>query len=550
MNALTQLRPSNLILLAAAPFIIYLFATSSNYQRSLIAILGVEEEPLPLIYRYGALAAMCALGLVYPFHLLTRRLNSGAAVVATALAAVIAVMVAWQVDLAVFVNSAIANSVDPFNSPIIVQGVSPRQLTPEALAAAMQMTRAGLVVYSGFVLALLALAAGINRGVEPGRAAKLVALILATPSCLGLLYLLLLCPTAFAFGLFTTLRGAILAYVLAAVLGLTLAALQRLSAGQNTIRNYAVASGVLLVSAVAFFLQPHEDYKLVGNLTGKVAIVAGTPSSIVDTVRFGRYEGATATDVRLRTTATADTAIALMQAGAEVTAALLPAGSVTPDMPVLWQTSILPDRLRIPAISLGIAGLLLSLLTFGAWRHGLHPAAAGAEFFVDTIRGIPMLVIILYVGLPLGGSVREMTGGVIDLPNFTRGVIAMAIAYSAYLAEIFRAGIEAIPRGQIEAAKSLGMSGWLVGRRIIIPQAIQIVIPALSNEFIAILKDTSLLSILSVRDVTQRMREFQSASFLPFAPFNAAAILYVVLTLAAASALKSIERRYDVKHRR
>ncbi|MCB2131940.1 MAG: amino acid ABC transporter permease, partial [Rhodobacteraceae bacterium] len=81
----------------------------------------------------------------------------------------------------------------------------------------------------------------------------------------------------------------------------------------------------------------------------------------------------------------------------------------------------------------------------------------------------------------------------------------------------------------------------------VLPQAFRIVLPALGNEFIAILKDTSLLSILSVRDVTQRMREFQSASFLPFAPFNSAAILYVFLTLAAASLIASIERRFDVK---
>ena len=80
---------------------------------------------------------------------------------------------------------------------------------------------------------------------------------------------------------------------------------------------------------------------------------------------------------------------------------------------------------------------------------------------------------------------------------------------------------------------------------MILPQAIRIVVPPLGNEFIAMLKDTSLLSILSVRDLTQRTREFQSASFLPFAPFNTAAILYVVLTLMAASGLKWVERRTE-----
>ncbi|MCB2139862.1 MAG: amino acid ABC transporter permease, partial [Rhodobacteraceae bacterium] len=145
------------------------------------------------------------------------------------------------------------------------------------------------------------------------------------------------------------------------------------------------------------------------------------------------------------------------------------------------------------------------------------------------------------------GSLKDVSGGTIDMPNVMRGVIAIAIGYSAYLAEIFRAGIDAVAKGQIEAARSLGLNNYKVARLVVLPQAFRIVLPALGNEFIAILKDTSLLSILSVRDVTQRMREFQSASFLPFAPFNSAAILYVFLTLAAASLIASIERRFDVK---
>ena len=88
-------------------------------------------------------------------------------------------------------------------------------------------------------------------------------------------------------------------------------------------------------------------------------------------------------------------------------------------------------------------------------------------------------------------------------------MIAIAIGYSAYMAEIFRSGIEAVPKGQVEAAQSLGLSRWLAARLIILPQALRIVVPPLGNEFIAMIKDTSLLSILSVRDVTQRMREFQ-----------------------------------------
>jgi len=193
--------------------------------------------------------------------------------------------------------------------------------------------------------------------------------------------------------------------------------------------------------------------------------------------------------------------------------------------------------------------LLLGPLTISAVQHHRHPLSVSAEFFIDTVRGIPMLVIILFIGLPLAGSIKDVTDGAIDLPNVLRGVIAIAIGYSAYLAEIFRAGIEAVPRSQIEAARSLGLSTWQLARLVVLPQALRIVIPPLGNEFIAMLKDTSLLSILSVRDMTQRMREFQSASFLPFAPFNSAALLYVCLTLAAASLIGFIERKYDVKSR-
>jgi polar amino acid transport system permease protein len=188
-------------------------------------------------------------------------------------------------------------------------------------------------------------------------------------------------------------------------------------------------------------------------------------------------------------------------------------------------------------------------LTLGGFLHLRHPLSVAAEFVIDTIRGIPMLVIVLYIGLPLSGAIKASTGGFIDPPNLMRGIVAMALAYSAYLAEIFRAGLKAVPIGQIEAARSMGLTRWQTARFVVIPQAFRIIIPPLGNEFIAILKDTSLLSILSIRDVTQRMREFQSASFLPFAPYNSAAIFYLLLTLVAASLIASIERKFHVKQR-
>ena len=352
----------------------------------------------------------------------------------------------------------------------------------------------------------------------------------------------------FATGIAVTFRAAVFAYLLAAVLGLTWTGLQSLRSSRATIPIFGAISLLLLAAAALFWAQPRVEYVMVGSIEARIAIVKGTPQAVADVIRFGEYEGGAGASVRIRSAPDVATALQQIAAVDSVSGAFVPVSAHDGRYPVIWQTRFLPERARTAALAFSVIGLLLLILTFGGALHGLHPLAVGSEFFVDTIRGIPMLVIILYIGLPLSGAVKDATGGGIDLPNFTRGVIAIAIGYSAYMAEIFRSGIEAVPKGQVEAAQSLGLSRWLSARLIILPQALRIVVPPLGNEFIAMIKDTSLLSILSVRDVTQRMREFQSASFLPFAPFNTAAVLYVVITLACASFLKWIERRYEQRH--
>ena len=120
-----------------------------------------------------------------------------------------------------------------------------------------------------------------------------------------------------------------------------------------------------------------------------------------------------------------------------------------------------------------------------------------------------------------------------------RGVFAICLGYSAYMAEIFRAGIEAVPKGQVEAARTLGLDRRQTARLVILPQALRIV-PPLGNEFIVRAEGHSTYQFFQF---AMQPNEFQASSFLPFAPFNTAAILYVVLTLAAASLLKWLERR-------
>jgi polar amino acid transport system permease protein len=354
-------------------------------------------------------------------------------------------------------------------------------------------------------------------------------------------YILMFAYAGFAVGIMVTLRAAFFAYIGASILGLVWALFTRLKASEFANRVFFILGVILIIFGTVNVFKPHENVALVGSLEGKIGIISGTPQHVTDTVRYGDFlNSEPEKPFKIRSLKSLDQARKLIKRGS-ITATVLSSNEVG-NFPILWETSYLPTLNKKFAICGYVLGALLILLS-GIGRLTLaHPLAVFSDFFVDTIRGIPMLVIILYVGLPLAGAIKSGTGGIIDMQMMTRGIIAIAIGYSAYMAEIFRAGIEAIPKGQIESARTLGLREWHVARFIIIPQAIAIVLPALGNEFIAMLKDTSLVSILSVRDLTQRMKEFQAQSFLAFEPFNSAALIYVILTLIAASGIKSLDK--------
>ncbi|EAR51792.1 putative amino acid uptake ABC transporter permease protein [Oceanicola granulosus HTCC2516] len=525
---LSGLRPSNLMILAALPFIVWLFAVSTDYSRALRAILGIEPGASALLPGAALAAALFGGGvagaLLAKFDKPRRaRVSYGISVLAGAVLAL--------TDLGQpFAASVVANWVDPFASPLVVPGETPRRLVPEA---------AGAVARTAALLAgalALATAAG---AMLPGKRARRAMLVLHG---LGLGWLLLLAHLGFAVGLAVTIRAAIVAYLLAALLGLVWVGLMQLSPSRWTFRLFAAAALACLAAAGWHYAQPKRGYSLVGDIDGAVAIVSGTPRGLVDTVRFGAFPEAGGAAITVRSFFDAAAATEALAEGT-LSGALLPEGAASA-APVFWQTAVLPPDVAGRGLALLVLGVLIGLMTLCGLLYRRHPLSVASEFLIDTLRGIPMLVIILYIGLPLAGVVKSSTGGFIDPPNMLRGIIAMAIAYSAYLAEIFRAGINAVPTGQIEAARSLGLSRWSTARHVILPQAFRIVIPPMGNEFIAILKDTSLLSILSIRDLTQRMREFQSASFLPFAPYNTAAIVYVLLTLVAASLIARVEHRF------
>lgn len=525
---LDGLRPANLLLLLALPFLVWLFATSTDYSRSLAAIIGVERGSAALLPGFG----LCLAVLAGPIAacLAPRRFALPAASAALVAGGLLALTGLGQPFLA----STVANAVDATTSPLVVQGESPRVLTEAAAATVALTTR---LIAAALTLANLALLLLSFRATHPAARRALIAL-----NALGLAWLLLFAHLGFATGLAVAIRAGVTAYVLASILALVWVGLMQLKPGPRTLPVFGLLTVAALSLAGWQMLQPRLPYTLIGTPEGTIGITAGTPGQIVDAIRHGSYPGAPEGEVKLKTVVKPEDALAQVRSG-KLGGAVVPTPLAPPDL-ILWQTEVLPDAQANLATTALVLGIALALLAACGFIYHRHPLSIAAEFLIDTLRGIPMLVIILYIGLPLAGVLKSSTGGFLDPPNLLRGIVAMAIAYSAYMAEIFRAGINAVPQGQIEAARSLGLSRWQTARHVILPQALRIVIPPMGNEFIAILKDTSLLSILSIRDLTQRMREFQSATFLTFAPYNTVAIVYVFLTLVAASLVARVERRY------
>lgn len=160
-----------------------------------------------------------------------------------------------------------------------------------------------------------------------------------------------------------------------------------------------------------------------------------------------------------------------------------------------------------------------------------------ATIYVEVIRGIPLLVQLFYIYYAMGK--------IVQVPRLVAAVTAMTVCYGAYLGEIFRAGIQAVPKGQMEAALALGMSRWQAMRRIILPQTIKIVLPPVGNEFIALLKDSSLVSILAVADLLRRGREYASKTFYYFETYTVVALVYLVLTLFFSKLVSLMEERLN-----
>lgn len=205
----------------------------------------------------------------------------------------------------------------------------------------------------------------------------------------------------------------------------------------------------------------------------------------------------------------------------------------------------LPDLLRGALISIELTlcvmvislpfGLVLCLMKIGRSRL----LATLASFYIEVIRGTPALLQLFYIYfvLPAFG---------VRFDPFTAGVIGLSINYSAYLSEVYRAGIVSVPKGQIEAAKALGMSRVKMLRLIILPQAIRIVVPPLGNYCISLFKDTSLVSIVTVRELIFTGQIISSTNFQYFTVFTIIGAIYLAFSYPGALIVRWLERKMAV----
>lgn len=232
--------------------------------------------------------------------------------------------------------------------------------------------------------------------------------------------------------------------------------------------------------------------------------------------------------------------------------------------------------IRVTVVSFAIA-LVLGLVA-GIGRTARNQVARQlSTLYIEVVRGVPMLVLLLWVGfafapvavafardallLPLagladgGGPLAALGRAAADaaaacrrpsacLPYEARGIAGLGVGYGAYIAEVVRAGIEAVPRGQVEAALSLGMTGRQAMRFVVLPQALRVALPPLGNDLVALLKDSALVSALAVPELTYQARLQVSRTFQALEVWNLVALVYLVLTLALSLGVRAVERRF------
>lgn len=206
-------------------------------------------------------------------------------------------------------------------------------------------------------------------------------------------------------------------------------------------------------------------------------------------------------------------------------------------LPVLLKGAIITLELTAGAVTMGVViGLFMALARLS--RHAVPRTLAG--MYIDFLRGTPLLVqiFLVYFGAPQLFHFQPP-----DKYRYIAGILAMGLNSGAYIAEIFRAGIQSIDRGQSEAARSLGMSQAQALRHIILPQAVKRVIPPLGNEFIAMLKDSSLVAVIAMEELFYSGKLIVGNNLQPFPIYGAVALIYLAMTMVISRILGVVERR-------
>ncbi|HUD61343.1 MAG TPA: ectoine/hydroxyectoine ABC transporter permease subunit EhuD [Acetobacteraceae bacterium] len=208
-------------------------------------------------------------------------------------------------------------------------------------------------------------------------------------------------------------------------------------------------------------------------------------------------------------------------------------------LPSLLQGALL--TIAVSLLAFGLA-LVLGLATGLARISRLTVLRVVAGCYIQFIRGTPLLLqlFFIYYVLPYAGIV---------LSPFVSGAMGLTLNYAAYMAEVFRSGIQAIPKGQWEAGASVGMSRRLMLRRIILPQAIRIIVPSIGNFFVSIFKDSALVSVITMRDLMFSGQLLASATYKHFEIFTMVAVIYFMISYPTAKFVEWVEARIDITRR-
>ena len=190
-----------------------------------------------------------------------------------------------------------------------------------------------------------------------------------------------------------------------------------------------------------------------------------------------------------------------------------------------------------------IVGLIFGLMSVIRNR----PCNIIAQIFVDAVRGVPMIVLAFFIYFGVPYFFNTIIGGFnIVLTALTAGTICLALNCGAYMAEIIRAGIQSVDVGQMEAARSLGLSYATSMRRVVLPQAIRTMIPSIINQFIITLKDTSILSVIGFPELVNTAKNVQANTFMSFQTWAIVGVMYLIVITILSRTAKVIERRLNV----